>query len=407
MNGTISLVHTNFLFKGTVLGYPGLRMTTPMSSPGSAVKGSYFGTPQHMKTLDLLGRSKNFQKLSKDDVLLYFEIAKTKHNCNTFDEVCESFEKEYEWDVSARKSDLLQMWIGKYRKKSSGSSKKLKRAAESSTDEDSESSNYDDMGNFDSENDAPLISNKSGKWKTANKSSESTNNNSKAKSPVKTTRKEVDEIAPTNNSAPEATVTVVFKAGSNDRPVLLCQVNDDLLQFTGDSGAVGRLFCDQSHGLRLDLKGRQYSGQLTAGPTMMILNLAPPVGQSSANSNSNNTTHITARAEVVTNEFCHLTFERDLHGSLPGLYTGAAGADANAGFQDSGNEDSDRERTGSTAVHKKSGTKSKKIGRTSEKDEENTTGGSAIINPKISTITQRKRKSSSGKGSGKSKKSKS
>jgi hypothetical protein len=177
-------------------------------------------------------------------------------------------------------------------------------------------------------------------------------------------------------------IPIIIKAGCHTRPVLICEVDDDALVFAGDSGAVGRIFCD-AHSLRLDLKGRQYSGQITTGPTLMVLNLAAPVGQSASGS-------VCARAEVVTNEFCHLEFEKDLHSSMQGVYTGNDG-DNNELFERD-DEDAD---SGAEAQGKKSKGSAKKTKETAGGE-----GGKL----KISTITQRKRKSSA-KGASSSKKS--
>jgi hypothetical protein len=177
-------------------------------------------------------------------------------------------------------------------------------------------------------------------------------------------------------------IPIIIKAGCHTRPVLICEVDDDALVFAGDSGAVGRIFCDVNS-LRLDLKGRQYSGQITTGPTLMVLNLAAPVGQSASG-------NVCARAEVVTNEFCHLEFEKDLHSSMQGVYTGNDGDNKDLFERDDMGADSDAEVQG-------------RKGKGSAKKAKEAAGGESG-KLKISTITQRKRKSSA-KGAGSSKKS--
>jgi hypothetical protein len=105
----------------------------------------------------------------------------------------------------------------------------------------------------------------------------------------------------------------------------------------------------------------------------MLLNLAAPVGLST----SSGTYQQTARAEVVTNEFCQLSFEKDLLGSMMGLYTGSGGAMAS--FNDNDDEDGDSNRK-----------KGAKRGNDDEDHDNDETTAKAKA-PKISTITNRTR----------------
>ena len=106
----------------------------------------------------------------------------------------------------------------------------------------------------------------------------------------------------------------------------------------------------------VDLKGRQYSGDVFSGPVVMILNLTAPVaakaratkkednnkgvvdedGDASSvvkakedktkedNDNDKDKEVIgqVARVEVVTNEFCQLEFQQDMLANLKGEYKG-------------------------------------------------------------------------------------
>jgi len=69
--------------------------------------------------------------------------------------------------------------------------------------------------------------------------------------------------------------------------------------------------------LTFDLKGRQYHGSIMKGPTIMILNMAPPVGAVQQDYIQ------TARVEYVVNEYCPLAFDKDLLSDLKGSYTGS------------------------------------------------------------------------------------
>ena len=110
-------------------------------------------------------------------------------------------------------------------------------------------------------------------------------------------------------------IPVIAKQSVWTKKVLVCQSDDTKLNFAGDSGAIGRITAsNEDHSLQLDLKGRQYNGKIMSGPTIMLLNLAPPVGQANYKE--------VARADVLTNEFCHLEFTRDVLGGIMGEYTG-------------------------------------------------------------------------------------
>ena len=136
------------------------------------------------------------------------------------------------------------------------------------------------------------------------------------------------------------------------------------------------------------------------------------MGQSSAaGSSCNGTSKLCARAEVVTNEYCHLTFEKDLHGSMHGVYTGdevqARGfGGRNGDDDDDDNNYSGAENTGGAGGGngKKSKSNNKKTTSGSGKKSKDNVDGDkdSSANPKISTITQRKRGGAGG-SSGKSK----
>jgi hypothetical protein len=56
--------------------------------------------------------------------------------------------------------------------------------------------------------------------------------------------------------------------------------------------------------------GRQYEGLLMAGPTMMILNIAPGRGSPGGG--------VTAYTDLLTNEFCALELKKDVDTHLHG-----------------------------------------------------------------------------------------
>ena len=110
---------------------------------------------------------------------------------------------------------------------------------------------------------------------------------------------------------------VVIKSGAYDKPMLLCECTDTEMNFDGDTGAIGRMVTDRNgRSIVFDLKGRQYRGKLRKGPTVLVINTAPPVGAKPDEK------EIPARVECVINEFCDLKYEKDLLSDLKGNYTG-------------------------------------------------------------------------------------
>ena len=127
---------------------------------------------------------------------------------------------------------------------------------------------------------------------------------------------------------------LVLKAGATSgtaRSLLLCQVDDPELSFQGDSGAIGRLSVTTSS-VDVDIKGRQYQGTLLPGPTVLLLNLAKPVGAQAGY-------QPVARIEAITNEFCHLEFSKDLLGGMMGEYSGEDGFQMDSDVEDDGQFD--------------------------------------------------------------------
>jgi hypothetical protein len=156
-------------------------------------------------------------------------------------------------------------------------------------------------------------------------------------------------------------VPVIAKGNVWTKKVLLCQSDDKLLNFDGDSGAIGRITSNEDS-LHFDLKGRQYEGKIVGGPTVMLLNLAPPVGQQNYKE--------VARAEVLTSEFCHLHFAKDVLGSIMGEFTGNI---SRHGYDEADAESETDKKPDASSAEKKMKKKT-------------------ASNPTISNVTNRKRK---------------
>lgn len=155
-------------------------------------------------------------------------------------------------------------------------------------------------------------------------------------------------------------------------------------------GAVGRIISSKDS-FSLDIKGRQYSASMSTGPTIMIINLAPPVAQQKS-------AQVTARVETLTNEHCNLQFVSDTIGNISGNIIGDMDGDE---INDDDKGDN------SNHIHKKKGSKKRKKSSNDDDDDDDSDDRSAYGDddddddrdevvkgkkgPKISTITNRSR----------------
>lgn len=183
-----------------------------------------------------------------------------------------------------------------------------------------------------------------------------------------------------------SSIPIMIKNTTCERSgVLLCQTDDLELNFSSDLGAIGRISATKS-GLTLDIKGKQYTGQIISGPTIMILNLAPPVGQSQKAYQ-----HV-GRVEVLTNEYCHLTFDKDTLGGISGVYS--RDLDLNV----SENEDNDNQNETAKSISKKVKAAKLKDNNAKKKEEKNNKTGGKITKPKAASAkkppSKRKKNSS-------------
>ena len=413
---------------------------------------AYSSTPVHIKTLDILGQTKPFNKLTYAHLERFIDLAVKHYGCVEENETIDFLASRYGWDASMRALDLSTAWRNvmgiKTEPNCSVSAKSKTNCAFSDLKNSSPVAPEVSSTTIKPRGGTPLVSavkhsrSKSTKESptagpAAYASANATKRTSKIdkKSPA-LSRPPIDTWNPidTQNQQQSANdehdgsktrvsgLPVVVKSSAAKRPILLCQMDDEKLQFIGDSGAIGRLFCSED-AVRLDLKGRQYSGTLIAGPTVMILNLAPPVAQSTSTSSigSGSAPSLVARVETITNEFCHLNFQKDLHSNMQGVYTGFDSTVAGGGFE--GDSPTLQKRSKAQQQQQQKGkrnssskNKSKdKSGMSVAVPSESTvacTSAAAVGGVKISTITQRKTtktgkagKSCSGSSSGSKRKS--
>jgi len=263
-----------------------------MTSPSR----SYRNTPSHFKTQDVLASVKKLDRFSISELEGYVCRARDEGQVETVDDIKNFLNTKFNWDCSSRHDDIQTAYDNVF------------EVFQTITD----TSNVEELTSTEAKDkSAPMID---------------------------------------SNRLP-----IVLKNNSWSKNVLLCQIDDPEMNFTGDLGAIGRLSVE-SNNLMVDLKGRQYGGHISHGPTVMLLNLAQQVGVSQKVQQ--------ARVEVLTNEYCHLKFEKDTFGSMTGFYSGTLPIGQDEDEYDNNIDISD--------------------------DDDNEASKKA---PKISTITNRKRKS--------------
>jgi hypothetical protein len=183
----------------------------------------------------------------------------------------------------------------------------------------------------------------------------------------------INEEVDTKGLLGSSSIPIMIKNSTCERNgVLLCQTDDLELNFSSDLGAIGRITANKS-GLSLDIKGKQYIGRIMNGPTIMILNLAPPVGQSQKSYQ-----HV-GRVEVLTNEHCHLTFDKDTLGGISGVYS----RDLDLNVSDNEENDEQNEITKSTS--KKTKSAKPKENKAKKVVEGGTKTGGKVTKPKATT----------------------
>lgn len=215
----------------------------------------YSISPSHHKTLDVLADVKKFDKMKSPDLIKYCKLAKA-YDCSSEAEVADFLRNRYRWDTYSRLNDIKTAWNSL---KPMANVLKAEGYGEGPITESIEN---DDLSVF------------------------------------KVT-----------------SIPIIIKNNCWDKRSIICEIDDPYLSLTGDLGAIGRLGTT-SDIISIDIKGRQYSGLLTNGPTVIILNEVPNIGVKPFSSHG--------RVEILTNEYCYLHFDKDIMVNMSGLYTGDA-----------------------------------------------------------------------------------
>jgi len=337
--------------------------------------GGYRYTAQHKKTLDVLASVKQFDELTEREIKTYCELVKAEHSCKNAKEASEAMHSRYGWDTDSQLEVAWSSLFGGVTETTKKNASTISSKAASASKKGHESDKEKDVVVEEKEEDEDEEEDGDGET-------------SRQKVAAKPTSLSSFGYEVSANSVP-----VTIKNNVWAKNALICEFDDADLTFVGDSGAIGRLSVDDTNSFTIDLKGRQYEGTILPGPTVMLLNLAPPVGQQVYKQ--------VARVELLTNEFCHLEFTKDVLGSMMGHYTGD-GMDDLYDQEENGDDEEDERQNSKSSKKKKRASKQEdnEDGTSDEEEEREKKKGKKA--PKISTITNRIRKATTkSKGKGK------
>jgi hypothetical protein len=248
-----------------------------------SVESYCHSSPSRIKTLDLLAQNKPFLDHSYENLIRYCHLARGQ-NCFTFSQLKQFLNQRYQWKIEQRQDEMEKAW------------------------------NETDMSHL-----------------SHHKQAEDEEGNGKT--------------LPVDSS--EKKVYISIKKDVYSKATLLCQINDPELQFYGDTGAIGRLSTEESNQMiTVDLKGRQYSGHICPGPTVMFLNMSQPSARAASSSQT------VLKVDTITNEYCPLVFEKDLLADLMGNYSGEGMDGMRSGESE---EDQEIEKTGRASKETKKG----------------------------------------------------
>lgn len=176
-----------------------------MSQETSPSRYQYRCTASHHKTLNVLGKVRNFSKLSSDELSGYCSLMKNDNGCESAAEVASGLRDSFGWPTDTRIADIEHAW----------------KALDFSVAEDDEKVNnrVDDAS-------------------------------------VKKKSMEKSDDFPKEQIGNASSIPIIIKNNAWDRKILLCEVDDHEFNIAGDSGAVGRISVDSSS-LLVDVKGNR------------------------------------------------------------------------------------------------------------------------------------------------------
>ena len=179
---------------------------SPTASSSSS-RYQYRCTSSHHKTLNVLGKVKNFAKLSLEELVGYCGLMKNDNGCQSAADAAEALTSRFGWPSSSRRADIETAW----------------KSLESTDGGEGEVLEIDAVNFLQKK----LFVDKCDQ---------------------DVTEKFVEPIISSSS------IPIIIKNNAWERKVLLCEIDDNNFNISGDSGAVGRISVD-SLSLLLDVKG--------------------------------------------------------------------------------------------------------------------------------------------------------
>jgi hypothetical protein len=166
----------------------------------------YRCTASHHKTLNVLGKVKNFAKLSLQELSGYCGLVQNENGCEDAADAADTLAFRFGWSTSTRLSDIELAW------------KSLNFSLADEEEEQEEDLTQKEL--------------------------------------VIEIDKDQEIQKSTDPLISASSVPVIIKNNAWERKVLLCEVDDQEFNILGDSGAVGRISVNSSS-LMVDVKGKQ------------------------------------------------------------------------------------------------------------------------------------------------------
>ena len=223
------------------------------SSSSSSTSYSYRCSASHHKTLAVLGKVKNFNKLGVNDLLGYCGLVRHEDGCQSASEAASRLESRFGWPTSTRMDDIEAAW------------RNLVFGADGGDDEEEEEVEIipakstpkttitKATSNGGAADDEVVVSDSRGNSKKATSAKKDDKEKKDEKDGKKTSEKKTEKSA----SPPLFTagsIPVIIKSNAWDKKILLCEVDDAEFNIAGDSGAVGRITVDTTD-ILIDVKG--------------------------------------------------------------------------------------------------------------------------------------------------------
>ena len=203
-------------------------MSSASPVPSSSSGYLYRCSASHHKTLNVLGKVKNFAKMPVAELTGYCGLMMNESGCQNASDAADALQSRFGWNTPSRIADIETAW------------KTLNFSADDLDEE--------------IEEEPVEIAHKELKKEKNDRSDKS----DKGDKIVPTS---IDKLMnePTISSS---SIPIIIKNAAWDRKILLCEVDDQEFNISGDSGAVGRISVDPNS-LLLDVKGEILSMSLS------------------------------------------------------------------------------------------------------------------------------------------------